>query len=55
MKITDTFMEEMRKVFVSIETFNLRLSPLEKIVYGASAVVGLAVVGAIVALVVKQP
>jgi hypothetical protein len=48
----NSLIEDLRKVFVSIETFNLRLSPLEKIVYSASSVIGLAAMGAIAALII---
>jgi hypothetical protein len=49
----NTLIEHFRKIFITIEVFNLRLSPLEKIVYTTAGVVGVAVVGALVALVLK--
>jgi len=51
----DGFTEEMRKIFVSLDIFNLRVSPLEKLVYGLVGLILLAVFGAFIALVVKQP
>jgi hypothetical protein len=51
----DSLIEQLRKVFVTIEVFNLRLSPIEKIVYGATAAIGLAIVGALMALLLRQP
>jgi len=48
----ESIIEEMREIFVSLDVFNLRMSPIEKIVYGVSTVVGLSVVGAIIALVI---
>lgn len=44
--------EKLRTIFVTIDVFNLRLSPMEKIVYGTASIVGLTVVGALIALVV---
>jgi hypothetical protein len=52
-RLDDSIIEKMRNIFISIEVFNLRITPLEKIVYGIATVVGLAVVGAIIALVLK--
>ena len=53
-KENTNFVEDLRKVFVSIEIFNLRMSPIEKIVYGATGVILLGVLGAIVAFFVKK-
>lgn len=47
-------MEDLRKVFVTIEVFNLRTSPLEKLVYGMVSLIIVAVVGAILALVIRK-
>ena len=44
----NSLIECLRKVFVSIEVFELRLSPVEKIVYGATGAVLLAFLGAII-------
>jgi hypothetical protein len=33
----------------------MRMTPIEKIVYGVATVTGLAVVGAIIALVIRKP
>lgn len=46
--------EHLREVFVSIETFNLRMSPLEKVVYGLVTLVLIGVATSLVALVVKK-
>jgi hypothetical protein len=50
----DSLTEHFRKIFVTFEIFNLRLSPIEKIVYTAATAVGLAVVAGVMALVVKK-
>lgn len=47
-----SLIEKLRNVFVSTEVFNLRMSPIEKIVYGMATVIGLAFVGAVVSLVI---
>jgi hypothetical protein len=61
MKKKDSFIEDLRKIFVSIETFNLkleaigqRLSPLEKIVYGATGLILITVLGAALAFLMKK-
>jgi hypothetical protein len=51
----DTFIEKLRSIFVTIDTFNLRLSPIEKIVYGAATAIGLAVLGAGMAFILRKP
>lgn len=48
------FIEKLRAIFVPIDIFNLRISPLEKIVYGMVSLILLAVIGALVALVIKK-
>ena len=50
----DLSFEHLREVFVSLETFNLRMSPLEKVVYGLVTLILIAVATSIVALVVKK-
>lgn len=50
----DSLLEELRDIFVSIETFNLRLSPLEKVVYGLVSLVLVGVVTSLIALVLKK-
>jgi hypothetical protein len=45
--------EHLREVFVSLETFNLRLSPLEKVVYGLVTLILVGVATSLVALVLK--
>lgn len=54
MKNKDSLYEELREVFVSIETFNLRLSPLEKVVYGLVSLILVGVVTSLIALVLKK-
>ena len=49
-----SIIEEMRKVFVTIEVFNLRLSPIEKIVYGFASLILVGVVTALITLVIKK-
>jgi len=44
-------MESLRKVFVTVEVFNLRFSPIEKIVYGFAGLVLTGFATAIIALV----
>lgn len=53
-KTEESVIEKLREIFVSIDVFNLRMTPIEKIVYGAAYAVGLAVIGAILALVFKS-
>lgn len=50
----ESFVEEMRKVFVTMEVFNLRFSPVEKIVYGFTGMVLVAFASALVVLVIKK-
>lgn len=50
----DSLLEELRDIFVSIETFNLRLSPLEKVVYGLVSLILVGVVTSLIALVLKR-
>lgn len=50
----ESFVEEMRKVFVTMEVFNLRFSPIEKIVYGFTGMVLVAFASALVVLVIKK-
>jgi hypothetical protein len=52
-KLND-FIEELRKVFVTTDTFNLRFSPIEKLVYGFTSIVLVAVVTSLVYLVVRK-
>ena len=47
------YIEEGRKFFVTLDIFNLRLGPLEKIGYGAVTMMVIAVFSALIALVVK--
>lgn len=51
----DTFIERLRDIFVDQDIFNLRISPIEKIVYGAVGLMLIAIVGAIIALVLQKP
>lgn len=50
----ESITEKLRSIFVTTETFNLRLSPLEKIVYGGATAVGLSVIGALMALILRK-
>lgn len=47
--------EQLRDIFVDWKTFNLRISPVEKIVYSVSAAFGLAAVGVITSLIFRKP
>lgn len=49
-----SLMEELREIFVTKDIFNLRINPLEKIVYGAVGLVCVSVFTAIIYLVVKR-
>lgn len=49
-----SIMEELREIFVPMDIFNLRINPLEKIVYGAVGLVCVSVLTALIYLVVKQ-
>lgn len=53
-KNNDSLLEEMRKVFVTMEVFNLRLSPIEKIVYGFAGLVLVSFATAAIALILKK-
>lgn len=54
MKTLNQYIEELREIFLTKEVFQLRISPLEKIVYGFTSVVLLTVAGALVALVMRK-
>jgi hypothetical protein len=47
-------LEKLRDIFVSIDVFNLRISPIEKIVYGGAGLILISVVTAIIYTVLKQ-
>lgn len=53
MKSEDTFIERLRDIFVTIEVFDLRIAPLEKIGYGVVAMIVIAVFSAIITLVIR--
>ena len=55
MENIDSIVERMRTIFVTSEVFNLRITPIEKIVYGLSTAIGLGVIGAILALILQRP
>lgn len=46
--------EELRKIFVTYDIFNLRVSPLEKLGYGLVSMIVVAVVAALITLVVRR-
>ena len=48
-----SLIDELRNIFVSLEIFNLRMSPIEKIVYGAVGLIIITVFTAIIYAVVK--
>lgn len=48
------FVELMRQWFVSKEVFELRFSPIEKLVYGFTAMILIAFAGGIIAFVFKK-
>lgn len=52
MKDMSDVIEEMRKVFVSIERYELEVPQLKNILYGAIAMIIVAVMGAWISLVV---
>lgn len=51
--IIDTIIERMRDKFVTIEVFNLRITPMEKLLYGAVVMMITAVFAGLLALVIK--
>jgi hypothetical protein len=53
MKIND-IIEEMRKIFITSETFNLRFSPIEKLVYGFISIILVAVITSLVYVVIRK-
>jgi cell division protein FtsL len=53
MKLND-IIEELRHTFVTLETFNLRFSPIEKIVYGFTSIILVTVATALIYLVVRK-
>ena len=46
-KREDLMIEELRKIFVSFEVFDLRLKPIEKLLYGTVSVVGVLIITAL--------
>jgi hypothetical protein len=52
-KKEDTFIEDLRKVFVSIDVFNLRISPLEQLVYGVVAMILITFAGLVIKFFIK--
>ena len=50
----DTIIEKMRDIFVEDEIFNLRVSPIERIVYGFVGLVLVGVATALVSLVIMK-
>jgi|WetSurMetagenome_2_1015567.scaffolds.fasta_scaffold242897_2 hypothetical protein len=46
--------DEMRKIFLTIEIFELKFSPIEKIVYGFTGLILTAFATALVILVIKK-
>lgn len=48
------FVELMRQCFVSKEIFELRLSPLEKLVYGFTSIILLSFASAVVVFFIKK-
>ena len=55
MKNEDSLIERLRTIFVTIDVFNLRLAPLERLGYGLVALVIITVFSALIALVIKIP
>jgi len=53
MKLND-IIEGLRDVFITKETFNLRFSPIEKLVYGFTSIILVAVGTALVYLVIRK-
>lgn len=53
-KHDETFIEELRRVFVTLDIFNLRMAPIEKIVYGFVGLVLVSFASAIVVLVIRK-
>ena len=51
---SDSLIERLREVFVSKEVFDLRVAPLEKILYTATGLILISVLSAIIFLVVKK-
>lgn len=54
MKNLESFMEELRDIFITKEMFNVRFSPIEKIVYGFTGMVLVAFVSGLIVLVIKK-
>ncbi len=50
----DTIKEKLREIFITKETLDLRLNPIEKIVYTAMSVMGIAVLTALIATVIVK-
>lgn len=48
-----SIMEEMRKTFVTIETFTLKITPLERIIYGFVGLLLLTVATILIGMVLK--
>ena len=46
--------EDIREIFVTKEVFELRFSPMEKIVYGLSGMALISIFGAIFTLVIRK-
>ena len=55
MKNEGDFIEKLRSIFVDWNTFNLRISPVEKIIYGVAGALGLAAVGVLASLIFRKP
>lgn len=54
MKNEEGLIEKLREIFVTIEVFNLRMNPLEKLFYGIISLIVLSVFGALIALVIRK-
>jgi hypothetical protein len=53
-KDNDNLIEKLRGIFVTIEIFNLRLTPVEKLVYGMVSLIVTSVLLAVIYLVIKR-
>jgi len=54
MKNDESMMESLRKIFVTIEVFNLRFTPIEKIVYGFTGLILTGFFTAVIAFFITQ-
>lgn len=51
----DALIEKLRTIFVSWDIFNLRITPIERLVYGFVSLALTAVVGYLIFLAVRSP